>query len=163
MSGRQLTVVADARDDLGRPVTGLRVSGQLAAADGRRVPMSLREVAPGRYRLTLEAAPPGASLIRLAATSPEGRPFAVAEAVAVAERGSEYRRVTGGDRLLASIARITGGRLNPDARLIGAAARAAGRRPYDLSLPLLWLGLGLLPLAVLLRRLPTPARRPRSG
>src|SRR5262249_30604488 len=111
-NGDQLILTAEAQDDTGHPAAGLHVTGELLANDGGVRLVTLREVTPGSYSVALDATP-GTYQVQLVATQAEGQPFAAASGGAVIPRGSEYQRAVGDGGLLASLASITGGRVNP--------------------------------------------------
>jgi hypothetical protein len=152
-SGGDLVLSAAAQDDLGRPQTGLSVSGRMLAGDGSGVDVALREVGPGQYRAAIGGARPGAYLVQLVARDASGQPFGVVTAGAVVPPGAEYRRGGADPALLDALARGTGGRIGPAPAAVfdpGSAAEGAVR---EIGLPLLWLALLLLPFDVGVRRL----------
>jgi hypothetical protein len=113
-----------------------------------------RSLGAGGYRdAVVGNIPPGAYQVELVATQADGQPFAAIDAGAVLPHGSEYRGSAGASALLASLARITGGRIDPAPASVYDPTRASGGVPHDLAPPLLWLALALLPIDVGIRRL----------
>jgi hypothetical protein len=128
--------------------------GELQAGDGSVRAVTLREMAPGRYSATIDHAQPGAYQIRLVASHPDGRPFATLGAGAVVPQAGEFRNNRVQDQaLLGSLARITGGRTNPTPAAVYDPTSISLDAPRDLSLPLIWLALALLPVDIGIRRL----------
>jgi uncharacterized membrane protein len=153
LDGDRLLVTAELHDDRGAPATGLQVAGELAAADGTTFPIVLHETRPGSYAAALGAAPAGTYQIRLVATRANGQPFATGGGGAVVPRASEFRAGPGDAQLLETLAHLTGGRLNPAPTAIYDSTSQSRPSARDLTRPLLWLVIGLLPLEVAVRRL----------
>jgi uncharacterized membrane protein/Mg-chelatase subunit ChlD len=151
--GGDLVLSAVAQDDLGRPQTGLSVSGRMLAGDGSGAEVALREVGPGLYRAAISGARPGAYLVQIVARDAGGQPFGAVTAGAVVPPGAEYRRGGADPALLDALVRGTGGRLMPaPAAAFDPGATAEGT-VREIGLPLLWLALLLLPFDVGVRRL----------
>jgi uncharacterized membrane protein len=112
-SGDQLLLSASARDDMGQPVVGLHVTGELVDAAGGIHPVTLRAVSPGSYGTIVDSANAGTYQLRIVAYDDAGKPFATAGGGAVLPHGYEYSDNKDGAGLLASLAQITGGRENP--------------------------------------------------
>lgn len=153
-SGDQIVLSASARDDSGRPASGLNLAGELLAADGSVRPVVLREIQPGSYGAVVDQAAAGAYQLRVLASQGDGKLFATAGGGAILPLGSEYGDNAGGDELLAELAHITGGRASPPPEAVFDLAGLGRGASRDLAQPLLWLALALLPLDVAIRRLP---------
>jgi uncharacterized membrane protein len=153
----------------GGPAQVAAVQGRLLGPEGEAVTLSFAEVGLGRYRAVAPADLPGAYLAQIVALDAEGQAVGAASGGLVVSYSPEYGSAGAGDTLLADLAALTGGRADtPPAELFAAAGQRVGR-VSEISLPLLWLALALLPLDIALRRLflrprdlvPALARRPR--
>jgi uncharacterized membrane protein len=152
-SGGELTLTAEAADESGGSASGLAMSATLLAADGTSDEVELREVRPGEYRAVLRDRPAGAYLVQLVARDAEGLPLGTATAGAVVPLSAEYRSQTANPELLASLAQLTSGRVDPLAEGAFAPNGVSRGAVQEIGLPLLWLALLLLPLDIALRRL----------
>jgi uncharacterized membrane protein len=132
---------------------GLAVAGQVVGSDGVRHPVALRQAGPGRYEALLGGLPPDVYQVQLAATRPDGQPVGAALSGAVVDGGAELN-LPSDPQLLASLARLAGGRVNPAPAALYDPTPGRGAAPRDLAGPLLWLALALLPLELAARRLP---------
>lgn len=149
----QLVLSASAHTEAGAPATGLRVEGQMLAADGESIAVNLHEVAPGSYRLAVRNAPPGVYLVHLLSHDSEGNPQASVTGGAVVPFSAEYRRGKASTALLHTLAETTGGRANPPPRAVYDDTGQHVGRVHEIALPLVWLALLLLPFDVAVRRL----------
>lgn len=169
----QPVLQAQVRSETGAPATGLRVVGQLIGDDGTRRDVVLQEVAPGSYRFAVQDTPPGAYLVQLTASDLQGQPQASVTGGTVVPFSGEYRSRGDNQALLDLLAATTGGRTEP---FPAAAFDDTGQwrgLVREVSMPLLWLALLLLPLDVAIRRLygggwtgqprPQPRRTPRPA
>jgi uncharacterized membrane protein len=152
-SGDVLVLTAQAQDSLGRPQTGLQMSGRMLSAGGNGVDVVLREVGPGQYRAVVSEARPGAYLVQIVGQDAQGQPFGVVTAGAVVPQSAEYRSRGANAGLLAALAQGTGGRLSLQPEAAFDANLSSQGAVREIGLPLLWLALLLLPLDIALRRL----------
>jgi Mg-chelatase subunit ChlD/uncharacterized membrane protein len=152
-----------ANNTSGAALTGLQVSAQLYGTNQQRNDYSMHEVAPGRYRVTIADQAPGAYLVQLVARTPDGEPVATLTAGAVMPLSTEYRSQTANRGLLEQIARLSGGRIDPQPQQSFERSGIASGAATPLSLPLLWLALLLLPLDIAIRRLTWRRNQPMPG
>jgi uncharacterized membrane protein len=152
-SGDALVLTAQARDAQGRPQTGLDVRGQLLRSNGSSVEVTLREIGPGEYRTTVSGEQPGAYLAQLVAQDGQGQPVGVVTAGAVVPRSAEYRSRGANPALLDGLSRSTSGRLNPAPQSVFDVNNSSQGAVREISVPLLWLVLLLLPFDIAIRRL----------
>jgi hypothetical protein len=144
---------AQAQDSLGRPQTGLQLSGRMLAGDGSSADIALREVGPGQYRAVVGGARPGAYLVQLVAQDAQGQPFGAVTAGAVVPQSAEYRSRGADPALLEALARSTGGRASLTPATAFDTNLSSQGAVREIGLPLLWLALLLLPFDIALRRL----------
>ena len=159
----QLVLAARAETPEGAPLAGLRVSGQLIAADGATSEVILREVAAGEYRAALVDQLPGAYLAQLVASDGQGQPLANLTAGVVVPIAGEYRADRANPGLLASLATASGGRVDPAPEQLFDPLLARRANVQEIGLPLLGLALLLLPLDIAIRRLFWGAVRNRQA
>jgi len=151
-SGNQVALLAHA-DDGGRPQTGLRLAGEIYAADGTAKTLALSEHTPGTYSMATIDLPPGIYQIQLLATQANGELFAAAGGGFVIPHSREYSDSVDQRDHLRELAAVTGGRENPPPAAVYDATVVSQPVPQDLAPWLLWLTLGLLVVDVALRRL----------
>jgi hypothetical protein len=149
----QLTLAARVRTATGAPATGLRVVGRMVASDGISIDVTLREVAPGSYRLALQEAQAGVYMVQLMASDAEGEPQASVTGGAAVPFSREYRTGAANPALLAALADLTGGRVEPPPAAVYADTGQQTGLVHEPGLLLVWLALLLLPLDVAIRRL----------
>lgn len=164
----QLVLNTSAHTETGTPATGLKVAGQMLAANGESFAVSLREVAPGSYRLAAPEVPSGVYLVHLLSYDSKGTPQASVMGGAVVPFSAEHRRSSSSSALLHALAETTGGRITPPPQAVYDDTGQRVGRVHEAALPLVWLALLLLPLDVAVRRLigqrrwsQQPARRRR--
>ncbi len=156
--GDQLVLTARATRDDGTPETGLRVTGQMLATDGTDTELRLLEVAPGSYRLALSDLRPGAYLVQLLASNAQGQIQSSITGGALVPLSNEYRYQSNNPALLANLAQISGGRVDPEPSELFASPGNTSGIVRELGMPLVWLALILLPFDIALRRLLIGAR-----
>jgi uncharacterized membrane protein len=149
----QLTLAARVRTETGAPATGLRVVGRMIASDGSSFDIALREVAPGSYRLALQEAQAGVYMVQLMATDEQGEPQASVTGGAAVPFSREYRTGGANPALLAALADLTGGRMDPPPAAVYTDTGQQAGLVREPGLLLVWLALLLLPLDVAIRRL----------
>jgi uncharacterized membrane protein len=137
----------------GRPVQAASVQGRLLGPAGEAETLTFVEVGLGRYRAVAPAGTPGAYLAQAVALDAAGQPLGAASGGLVVSYSPEYGPTAAGGPLLADVAGLTGGRVSPDPRALFEPAGQRVGRVSEVSLPLLWLALALLPLDIALRRL----------
>jgi uncharacterized membrane protein/Mg-chelatase subunit ChlD len=152
-AGGQLVLSAGLQGDDGQPRSNMRLAGRLIDAAGVTQPVLLQKIGPGSYRGLLPNTRPGTYQVQLTAEDEAGQPFATISGGAVVPASAEYRHVEGaGERLLSSLARVSGGRVDPPAAEIFAATSPSVGRAQEVWQPLLLLALLLLPLDIAVRR-----------
>lgn len=144
-----------ARDERGLPLEvgelRSRVSGVETSLD-----LVFSQVAPGRYRAVATIDQMGAYLVQVSATDRTGQPLGNAKAGFAVSYSPEYGRFAANPGLLAEIATLTGGQVDPPPTAIFTPTERAVYEVWPVTLPLLWLALALLPIDVALRRLFVP-------
>lgn len=155
MVGGSLVLVSQVQTETGTPATGLQVAGQIVASNGVQRAVVLREVAPGRYRTTIDDAPPGVSLVQLLATDAQGQPVVSVTGGAMVPFSAEYRSGGENPALLHTLATLTGGRTNPPPAAVSdpVASRGEAHVVREIAFPLVWAALALLVLDVVWRRI----------
>ncbi|MBC8077398.1 MAG: VWA domain-containing protein, partial [Chloroflexales bacterium] len=143
----------NAADESGRPLDSLALEGRLLDPAQGGAELSFVQVGPGRYRAVVPAGEPGVYLAQVAATASDGQPVGNVSTGLVVSYSPEYSARRDNPQLLAELARLTGGRLDP----VPAAMYAAPNQPVgivqEMALALLWLALLLWPLDIAVRRL----------
>lgn len=159
-SGKQATLVVDARDGRGAFLNDLQLEANVVAPGGAVQNLILAQTAPGRYQAEFTPETEGAYFVRVAgsALGADGTEEAVVGQTGgwVLGYSPEYRQVDSSPALLAGMAELTGGR-----DLSGAGGVTA---VFDHTLPsqraarpiwtwLTLLAVVLLPLDIAMRRL----------
>lgn len=152
-NGDILTLEARASQPDGNPHSGLSMQLQMIGSQGSLQPIVLREVAPGIYRAQLAQQQPGAYLAQVIASDAQGQALAALTAGVVVPLSAEYRTGSSGAAVLNTIAQISGGRINPSADQIFRVQGPGVGAVSEISMPLLWAALILLPIDIALRRL----------
>jgi uncharacterized membrane protein len=155
----------------GSPAQAPAVQGRLLGPEGEAITLTFTEVGLGRYRAVAPADLPGVYLAQVAALDAAGQPVGAVSGGVVVSYSPEYGPTAAGGALLEDLARLTGGRVAPPAESLFLSPGLPVGRVTEISLPLLWLALALLPLDIALRRLfvrpadlaPALARRPRPA
>ncbi len=132
------------------------VEGVVYDPEGESEPVTLPQIAPGRYQTSVAAPKTGTYVVAL---SPRRGTRRLAPVIGGATQASsaEYRRYESNPRLLARVMELTGGRALDLARPMDAELfDREGMQPSRTALPawgiLLWLAVGLLLLDVAARR-----------
>lgn len=149
-------IVVDARDEAGGFLDGLALDGAVLNPSGNSLRLGLQQTAPGRYEASFTPGSEGAYFLNISGE-------AAAEAGAapltdlkgwVRSYSPEYLPHAGGERLLADLAEVTGGRNLADAPDAVFAHNLGERQAAnDIWESLVLLALLLLPLDIALRRL----------
>lgn len=109
-----IAVTVDAYDSEGGFRNFLRGEARFIAPDLSVQTAPLQQVAPGRYRAATQARETGAWLVGVFLEDADGNPVGSATAEAAQPYSPEYRPMSGGDGLLAEVARVgRGQRLDP--------------------------------------------------
>ena len=148
-------ILVDARDDAGRFVDGLQLTGTalLPTGDSRRIP--LRQTAPGLYEARFEPQDEGAYFFTIQGGAEDSPDATYADLKGwVMSYSPEYAPGADDDRLLRQLAEISGGRdLSDSPGDVFAHDMGARQAKSDIWGHLLLLALLLLPLDIALRRL----------
>jgi len=156
------TVIADqveidltAQDAGGLPIKlndiRSRISGLALERD-----LEFTQIAPGRYRAVTTIDQVGAYLIQVYATDQADQPLGNARIGVTVNYAPEYGRNATNPGLLAELVALTGGQVDPPPAAIFAPTERTVYEVWPVTIPLLWLALGLLPIDVALRRLFVP-------
>nr|WP_052295016.1 VWA domain-containing protein [Oscillochloris trichoides] len=151
----------------GVPQSAAQVEGQLVDPNGGATSLSFTQVGPGHYRAVSPAEIPGAYLASVVALDAAGQPLGAAQGGVVVSYSPEYGLRRSDPALLADLAALTGGRVNPMAESLFTPTGQRVGQVREIALPLIWLALALLPFDIALRRiflrreyLPRIARQP---
>lgn len=128
-----------------------RVSGLETSFD-----LNFSQVAPGRYRAIATIDQVGAYLVQVSVTDRAGQALGSASAGFAVSYSPEYGRFAANPGLLAEIAALTGGTIDPSPTTVFAPTERVVYDVWPVAIPLLWLALILLPIDVALRRLFVP-------
>jgi uncharacterized membrane protein len=129
------------------------VEGRLLNPSGASSALSFVQVGPGRYHAVAPADQPGAYLAQVLALDADGQPLGTVSGGLVVSYSPEYGTRSSDPSLLAELAELTGGRVNPPPESLFEPVGQQVGQVREISLPLLWLALCLLPLDIALRRL----------
>ena len=136
----------------GRPIKASAIEGRLLGPEGEALPLTFVEQGLGRYRAVANADLAGVYLAQVAAQDEAGQPLGAVSGGLVVSYSPEYGASSASPSLLSDLASLTGGRVAPPpATLFESAGQRVGQ-VSEISLPLLWLALALLPLDIALRR-----------
>ena len=156
--GDTAQIVVDARTDDGSYLNGLTMSASVVSPDLKSSPMTLQQVAPGRYEGSFKPGQEGAYFVRVAGVNSSAGGSAAQPAVAqtsgwVLAYSPEFRSFQGNPDYLKFIAGVTGGTIidNPQAILAHNLPVEAASQP--LAPWLLLMAALLLPFDIAVRRL----------
>jgi uncharacterized membrane protein/uncharacterized protein YegL len=143
---RSIAIAVEAREPSGRYGNLLRPVVRVTQGNGAATPVTLRQVAPGRYESTVIA--DATKIVTITSSGPDAAAYTV-----IPDPASEYRFRPTDVSMLKSVASATGGAWQPSAQSLSnrSGDRRTERRPIWTAL--LALALGLWFLDVLLRRL----------
>lgn len=155
LDGQEATVTADSVDHQGRFLDLVDTRADIWDPDGNQLAVSLRQVAPGRYQVTVPAAKPG--LYRIEVSQARDGGSRATESTGFAVPGApEFRRLGSNDALLKELAAATGGRaLSDPSEAFSRQGMPSAPGWEPLWSYLLGLALLLLPAEVALRRIRT--------
>ncbi|MGF1507740.1 MAG: glutamine amidotransferase, partial [Anaerolineae bacterium] len=107
--GESVRIVVDAADDDGDFINGLEMEANIVDPDLGTTPVTLRQVAPGRYEGTFEPGEQGAYFVRIAGYDEQGSTNVAQTSGWVLSYSPEYRSFEGDPDFLGFIAGLTGG------------------------------------------------------
>lgn len=139
--------------DGGRPLNDVRIQGRVLDPEDEGTELTFVQVGSGRYRAVTTTDTPGVYLAQVAVLNSDGSPYGRVSAGMVVAYSPEYRSAGTTPHLLGDLADVSGGMLSPDPpHLFEPPAQVAGS-VQEVSLPLLWLALLLLPIDIGVRRI----------
>jgi Ca-activated chloride channel homolog len=106
----QLTIRAEARDESGAPLAGVRVPATVYAPDGTTREVVLSAVSPGVYESVSPASQTG-SYVAIIKPQQSGKRLAPAIIGTTLQEGAEFRTLESAEETLRSIAKAGGGRV----------------------------------------------------
>lgn len=150
--GDQTHVVVDAFDETGQPLSFLSWQGSVVGPDGKGIPVSLRQFAPGKYEATIDTAISGAYMLgfRYRAPGEDGKLREGSVQAAVTRPfADEYRTLRDNSALLVQVAKLTGGRvLRDDPRVADLWSREGLTMPV--ATKPIWLAVAISGIALFL-------------
>ena len=152
LHGDRARLIVEAAQEHGRPLNGLQVAATVRQPAGGREEAALSQTGPGRYEAEVSAPDLGAYMCSIRAAGPGGFRALQTAGFAVSYP-PDLADTRPNDSLLAAIAETTGGRVLANPADASRPPVRVPRLPLDVSRPLLWLALLLLPLDVAVRRL----------
>jgi uncharacterized membrane protein len=152
-SGAQAVLELNAQDAQGRPLNDLALEGRLVDPEDQGAPIRFIQVGPGRYRATAPTQETGVYLAQVAATDAQGQPLGAVSAGLAVSYSPEYGEQRQNAQLLRELAEATDGRVDPPSSAIFDPLSQSVGAVREISIPLLWLALLLLPIDIALRRL----------
>ncbi len=155
--GDTARVTVDAQKDDGSYLNGLAMSASVVSPDLNSTPVTLAQVAPGRYEGTFKPGEQGAYFVRIAGSDPSA-PGSGQSALAqtsgwVLSYSPEYRSFKGDPDYLKYIAGLTGGSLVDNPQAIFAHNLKVQRASLPIWPWLLLVATLLLPFDIAIRRL----------
>jgi Mg-chelatase subunit ChlD len=151
--GPQAAFSLELRDQAGLPLEQASIAGRLLGPDGSGSDLIFSQVGPGRYRAVAPAETPGVYLAQVAALDTDGQAIGAASSGLAVNYSPEYAAQGVNQPLLDELAALTGGRSAPLASAVFESPSQAVGQVSEVSIPLIWLALALLPLDIALRRL----------
>lgn len=144
-----------ARDERGRPLELGELRNRVSGLAGS-FELSFSQVAPDRYRAITTIDQIGAYLVQIGASDSTGQPIGNVTTAFAINFSPEYGRLAANPGLLADIAALTGGSVDPPPETVFAPTAQPVYEVRSVTIPLLWIALVLLPIDVALRRLLVP-------
>lgn len=156
--GEVARVIVDALADDGSYLNGLEMEANIIAPDMTTTPITLHQVAPGRYEGTFEPGDEGAYFVRVAGADPTAESVEAQDALAqtsgwVLTYSPEYRSFEGDPDYLTHITGMTGGQLVRDPATIFAHNLKIDRATQPVWHWLVLAATILLPFDIAVRRL----------
>jgi Mg-chelatase subunit ChlD len=142
----------DATDPLRGEPGPPQIEARLLDPNEESIPLQFEQVGPGHYRAVVDVDTPGSYLAQVAVVGSNGKAGSVSSGLVVAY-SPEYRERTINPTLLHNLATTTGGASTPPASDLFTSPGQTVGTVRDVSLPLLWLVLLLVPLDIAARRL----------
>jgi uncharacterized membrane protein len=161
LEGAEAVVRAEVSGDDGSPRNHLDVRAVVVGPDLQREELPLGQVGPGQYEGRIPAAQAGTYLLQVSAREGEDSPRSGEAQGGIGQRmaglavpySPEYRSRSGGEGLLAELARLTGGGPLSEPERAFVHDLPALDRAAEIGRTLLFLAALLLPLDVAVRRL----------
>jgi hypothetical protein len=147
-------VVVEAVDDDGRRLPTATFQGRMATPDGEGMPLTLRQVGPGRFEALVDTPDSGTYVMSMRYVAPptvEGGPTleGSVQAAIIKPFADEFRALEDNAALLQQVAEITGGRvLSPEAATADLWSRAGLTMPV--STRAIWLPIAIAGIAIFL-------------
>lgn len=142
-----------AQDEQGRPLNNLVIAGRAVDPQNQGAAVQFQQIGPGQYRAVVDTSSPGVYLAQVAASDAEGRQIGVAVTGIVVSYSLEYSAQRENLPLLAEVAGISGGRIDPPPETAFVSPNQNVGSVREIGFPLLWLALVLWPLDIAVRRL----------
>lgn len=152
VEGAQTIIDVAVQDGNGKPREDLRMTAALIGSSESPEPVTLAQVAPGEYRVSVPSPAPGTYLVQLSGQQ-EGRTVVQDVAGLVVPYSPEYRQDQSNPALLAELTQLTGGQALTAPEDAFAHTLSSVARAQEIALPLLVLALLLLPIDIAVRRL----------
>lgn len=160
MEGNRAHIVVDAIDNEGKYVNRLSLRAKISAPDERGLQSDtvreeiLRQTGPGRYEGWFDAPQLGTYLVNVLQKQPGNAPDTSTVVGLSTAYSPEYKDTQSNDYLMMQLAQAGNGRENPPpSAVFGSDRPTGGRPPHDMTLPLLFLTMALLPFDIAVRRL----------
>jgi Mg-chelatase subunit ChlD len=151
--GVQAIVDLTLTDSDGQPLERAAVLGRLLGPSGAASDLRFEQIGVGRYRALAAASEAGVYLAQVAATDASGQSLGTANAGLVVAYAAEYGPNNSNPPLLSELAAVSGGRSDPAAAAVFENPQQDVGEVREISQPLLWFALLLLPFDIALRRL----------
>ena len=154
LEGEQAVLTLDVREPSGAFVNGYSVNANVVAPDGESQPVSLKQVAPGRYEADFVPAEQGVYLIRLVGTSASGADSFSQTVGWALSYSPEYKRLESDPDLLLRLGALANGIVAPtDPADIFTHDLEAARAAQPIWQWLVLFAVLLLPFDIAVRRL----------
>jgi uncharacterized membrane protein len=156
--GDTARIVVDARGDNGEYLNGMDMTASVVSPDLTSSPLTLKQVAPGRYEGTFKPGEEGAYFVRVAGADTDGGGSEAQPAVAqtsgwVLAYSPEFRSFEGNPDYLQFIAGLTGGSVIDNPQAILAHNLPVEQATQPLAAALLLIATLILPFDIAVRRL----------
>lgn len=152
-AGPRAVLELTAQDEQGRPLNNLVIAGRAVDPQNQGAAVQFQQIGPGQYRAVVDTSSPGVYLAQVAASDAEGRQIGVAVTGIVVSYSLEYSAQRENLPLLAEVAGISGGRIDPPPETAFVSPNQNVGSVREIGFPLLWLALVLWPLDIAVRRL----------
>ncbi len=152
-AGERTLLEVTSTDDAGHPRNMLNTHATIIAPDLTSQPITLTQVAPGRYRGEVSAAQPGTYLVQVTQQDVDGTPVASGTTGRVVPYSPEYKLIGEAASALPELTRATNGQVISDPALAFAPIAKPATRAQPIWPALLLIAALLFPLDVAARRL----------